>query len=663
MKLHIDLETYSSEELTTAGVYRYTEAIDFEILLFAYAFDDDPIKIVDLANGEEIPEHVIAALTDIIVEKHAHNAAFERICLRAYSYDIPASQWHCSAVKASYCGLPRSLAQVSAALDLGEEAKGAGTALINYFCKPCKPTKANGQRFRNFPHHDPEKWEEFKAYCKQDVIAERAVGRALEDHTIPDTERENYILDQKINDIGVRIDLPFAQKCVDIDTRFTDGVKAEMAQLTGLENPNSIPQLKKWLGKRFKREITCLDKEAVEALLEEILEDLDISEEGFKIIEALRFRKLLGKTSIKKYTAMLNCACLDERARGQLLFYGARTGRWSGRQIQLHNLVKNHLEELIKDRAAIAGMNYESVAVYFKDLSDILSQLVRTALIAKLGHTFIVSDFGAIEARVLSWLANEEWRMQVFRTHGKIYEASAALMFGVDIDTVTKGSDLRAKGKVSELALGYQGWLGAMIRMGGEKMGLSEEDMISLAKKWRKQNPAIVAFWGKLNAATIRCVKTKKDVRCGYGEKRLGNSLLFSCNKNSMRIELPSGRAIHYRDPCIVPGKYGDDSVSYFGKDSDNKVWGRVSLYGGKLAENITQAIARDLLADSMRDLDHRGFDICMHVHDETVVEVGKQQAPEALRGMCDIMSRENPWAKGLPLAADGYITEFYKKD
>ena len=663
MKLHIDLETYSSEELTTAGVYRYAEAIDFEILLLAFAFDDGPIHGIDLTNAESFPDILDRALLNPNVEKHAHNANFERQCLKAYGYDIPADQWHCSAVKASYCGLPRSLTQVSEALALGENAKGAGTALINYFCKPCKPTKANGQRFRNFPHHDPEKWEEFKAYCKQDVVAERAVGQALSAYEIPATERENYILDQKINDLGVRIDLPFAQKCVDVDIRFGNEIKGKMAKLTGLENPNSIAQLKTWLsvelqksGRRDPDEwIKSIDKEAVEALIEEILEDLDISDEGFRIVEALKFRKLLGKTSVKKYAAMLNCACIDDRARGLLQFYGARTGRWAGRLIQLQNLVQNHLEDLKGTRDKIQEWDYVTIVEEFESVPDMLSQLVRTALIAKLGHTFIVADFSAIEARVIAWLAGEEWRMRVFRTHGKIYEASAALMFGVPIENVTKGSDLRAKGKVAELALGYQGTKGALAKMGGEKMGLSEEDMDLIVKKWRRANPAIVQLWKDLEAAAKRALKTRKPTSC--------KGLIFDYDGQVLTIELPSGRKLFYQSPGFTLNKWNRESIYYWGQDSVTKRWVKIDTYGGKIAENVVQAIARDLLADSMRDLDRRGFDICMHVHDEVICEVGKQQAPEALRGMWRRMSQENPWAKGLPLAADGYITEFYKKD
>lgn len=680
MKLHLDIETYSSEELTTAGVYRYTEAIDFEILLFAFSYNDERTNIIDLANGEALPEIVVKDLLNPEVEKHAHNANFERQCLKVYGYDIPANQWHCSAIKASYCGLPRQLAQVSAALALGEDAKGAGTALINYFCKPCKPSRANGQRFRNFPHHDPEKWEEFKAYCKQDIVAERAVGQALSAYEIPTTERENYILDQKINDVGVRIDLPFAQKCVDVDTRFSNEIKGKMAELTGLENPNSPTQLKKWLsvelqksGRRGPDEwIESIDKEAVAALIEEILKDNCLTEKGYEVIaaspekipdydglnvvKALKFRKLLGKTSVKKYTAMLNCACLDDRARGLLQFYGARTGRWAGRLVQLQNLPQNHIDDLALAKNVILTGNYTYIIQHFEnDLPDTLSQLVRTGLIAKLGHTFIIADFNAIEARVIAWLAGEEWRMRVFRTHGKIYEASAALMFGVDINTVTKGSDLRAKGKVAELALGYQGAKGALAKMGGEKMGLSEEGMENIVKKWRRANPAIVALWKDLEAAAKRALKTGKPTSC--------KGLIFDYDGHVLTIELPSGRKLFYQSPGFTLNKWKQESIYYWGQDSVTKRWVKLDTYGGKITENVVQAIARDLLADPMRDLDRRGFEICMHVHDEIIVEVGKQQALEALRGMCDIMSRENPWAKGLPLAADGYITEFYKKD
>lgn len=685
--LHIDLETYSSEDLKTSGVYKYCESIDFEILILVYTLDDGPVRTLSLATGTEIPAEVDQALRDDRVQKHAHNANFERVCLIQYGYDIPASSWSCSAVKAAYCGLPRHLAGVSKALNLGEEAKSEGAALIRYFCGPIKPTKANGQRHRNLPAHDPEKWAKFCQYCAQDVVAEMAVVKALAGYTLPEIELENYELDQKINDAGVLIDLPFAKKAIEVDERRTAEVVESLRELTGMVNPNSDPQFKKWLLDKTGVVVPSLNKEGMDDLIDNFrgrttfsrkfyeivaLSPTKIPEyDGLDVVHALELRKLIKKASIKKYAAMVKGACLDSRVRGVFLFYGAHTGRWSARIVQLHNMTKNYMENLATAKEAIlTGANPED-QFSFEDLPSILSELIRTALIASRGKTFLVSDFSSIEARVLAWLAGAEWKLRVFRTHGKIYEAVAAQMFGVDIDSVTKGSDLRAKGKIAELALGFGGSKGALAKMGGEKMGLSEDDMVSIVKKWRKANPDIVAFWKTIEKAAKRAVRLGKPVLLDW--------LTFDYDGKALTIELPSGRKLFYQKPRFGLDKFDGECLTYLGARKGQFL--RIDVWGGTFVENIVQAIARDLLADAMRALDFEGFDIVMHVHDEAVCEtfdtnmiiqyedgseaaVGGGFAPATqLKTMCSIMSRESEWAPGLPLAADGYITPFYKKD
>ncbi len=647
--LHLDVETYSSENIKTAGVYRYTASPDFEIMLIAYAFDSEPIKIIDLANGEEIPPLLSQALKDENVKKHAHNVPFERQAFKKSGYDIPIDQWYCSLVKAAYCGLPLSLDKVSEALKLEEKGKlSTGKALIKYFCVPCKPTKVNGGRLRNFPWHAPEKWEEFKLYCIGDVEAEREIGNQLENYQIPKFERDNYILDQQINDRGIKIDLVLARNAYKIDNIRSGHLSKEMIALTGLENPNSPAQLKTWLSEKMGREVTTLAKGEIPAMLEE-------AGEG-EASEALRLRLKMAKSSTKKYTAMLNCVGAADRARGLFQFYGAnRTGRWAGRLVQLQNLPQNHIPDLEVARSIIYSGDYDLTDMVYEDISDLLSQLIRTTFIAKEGHTFSVADFSAIEARVIAWLAGEEWRMKVFRTHGKIYEASAAMMFGVPMEQVTKGSDMRQKGKIAELALGYAGSKGALMTMGGEKMGLSEEEMINIVSVWRQTNPNIVRLWKRVEAGAKRAIETKTPV--------VLNNLEFDYDGFYLTIKLPSGRKLFYKNPIFTLNKFGNRSIQYEGTVQLTRQWGFIDTYGGKLVENIVQAVARDLLADSMLRLNAKGFDIVMHVHDEAICEVPENRAKESLEEMCKIMGDPIPWAKDLPLVADGYVTNFYKKD
>ena len=651
MVLHIDTEAYSSEDIRSAGSYKYFEAPDFEILLVAYAFDNEPIKIIDLASGEILPLKFINALQDPNVQKYAHNAAFERRAFKAIGLGTQISNWSCSMVKAAYCGLPLSLGDVSKALALGEKGKlSTGKALIRYFCQPCKPTKANGMRSRNFSGHDPEKWQQFKEYCVNDVEAEREIGSLLSCYQLPESEKANYVLDQEINDRGILVDLEMASKAFNIDTHFSKEISERMIDLTGVENPNSPPQLKKWLSEAMKKDITSLAKDAIQPLIDEAGPGA--------VSDVLKLRKKLAKSSIKKYTTMLTCACGDDRARGLFQFYGAnRTGRWAGRLIQLQNLPQNHLEDLQGARDAIMSGDYDLVTTLYDDISSILSQLIRTAFIAKPKHTFAVADFSAIEARVIAWLAGEKWRMDVFNSHGKIYEASAAMMFNVPIEQVTKGSEYRSKAKVAELALGYQGALGALTQMGGEAMGLSEQEMRVIVKKWREANPKIVALWKEIEDCAKRAIKTKKKVI----SKHKGHA--FDSDGKALTIKLPSGRSLFYIEPSFTQNKFHQESIKYKGMNQTTKQWGDVETYGGKLVENIVQAIARDLLADSMLRLDQAGFKIVMHVHDEAVCEIPASCPGEQLKEMCSIMSEEVSWAPGLPLTADGYVTPFYKKD
>lgn len=650
--LHIDIETYSSVDIKTSGAYKYCESIDFDILMCAYAFDGEPIKMVDLAKGEQYPKEFIDALLDPTVEKHAHNANFERNAFRAIGYDVPIEQWFCSAVKAGYCGLPLSLEMVSEALKLEDKGKLAtGKALIRFFSVPIKPTKANGMRVRNFPEHDLEKWEEFKLYCINDVEAEREIGKRLEAYEIPDFERCNYILDQKINDRGILVDLQMAQNAKDIDDRSSDELYKKLVNLTGLDNPNSPAQLKSWLQEAMGEEITTLGKEALEAMMKRL-------EPGL-VLDVLKLRKKASKASTKKYVAMLSCAGQGGRVRGLFQFYGAnRTGRWAGRLVQLQNLPQNKLSDIELPRDLVINNDYDTMSMIFDDVSDTLSQLIRTTFIAGEGKTFCVADFSAIEARVLSWLANEKWRLDVFDTHGKIYEASASQMFNVPIEEVTKGSEYRAKGKNAELGLGYQGGVGALRRMGGEKMGLSEGEMMRIVKLWRKANPKIVKCWDEVGKAAVNCVKTGKTVV--LTEFR---NLKFDFDGKVLTITLPSGRKLFYQQAMIFTNNFGSEAVKYKGVDQITKKWWWVDSYGGKFVENIVQAIARDILADSMQRLDKAGFDIVMHVHDEVVAAVLASKSEEKLEEMCSIMGQEIPWAPGLPNAADGYITYFYKKD
>lgn len=654
--LFIDVETYSSVDIKESGAYKYIESPDFEILIIGYALDDNPVKIVDLAQGEEMPEELEEALFDPECIKVAHNAVFERLSFRRIGYNVPAEQWYCTSVKTAYCGLPLSLDGVSKALNLTDKKLDTGKALIKYFSCPCKATRVNGMRTRNYPEHAPEKWEMYKEYNKYDVLAEREIFKRLEAYIIPDIERKMYVLDQNINDRGILVDMELAESAIAVDNTYTSILTQHAQQLTGLENPNSPVQIMRWIEKTTGCVVMSLSKETMPDLMKEFADYPDV-------IELLNIRKKLSKTSIKKYYAMLNCAMKDHRVRGTFQFYGAnRTGRWAGRLLQLQNLSKNHISHIEVPREMIRARDWESVEMMYDDVADILSQLVRTALIASPGKVFSVADFSAIEARVISWLANEKWRMDVFRGDGKIYEATGTKMFNVPISAITKGSVLRDKSKISELALGYEGSLGALKRMGGERMGLSDTEMMSLVRKWRLANPAIVDMWKEIDEASKEAVRYQRPVSCTC------RNIIFDCNGKFMTIQLPSGRKLFYYGPKFKDKKIGRSMMPtrvlcYQGVVQETKQWGEIDTYGGKLTENIVQAISRDLLGNSMLNLEANDYHPVCHIHDEVLCEVPEENAQAYYEEMASIMGTPPEWASDLPLRADGYITPFYLKD
>jgi DNA polymerase bacteriophage-type len=646
--LSIDIETYSSVDLIKSGVYAYCESSDFEILLIAYAFDDEEVQIVDLASGEKMPADILKAMTDPTIIKTAYNANFERTCLAKYFHQpMPPDQWRCSSVHALMLGLPGYLDGVAKCLRLKDQKMREGKALIRYFSVPCKPTKVNEGRTRNLPEHDLDKWATFKDYCKQDVEVERQIRNKLEAFPITKVDQKLWELDQKINDEGVLIDKTLVFNAIQADKAFQDELFEEAVRLTGLENPNSPAQLKGWLLKQGV-EVNSLAKKKVEALMGEV--------ENPKVKRLLELRQAMSKTSVKKYEAMERSICHDQRIRGLLQFYGAnRTGRWAGRLVQIHNLPRNSLKDLQIARDLLKTGNFDTLELLFESVSDVLSQLIRTAFIPSQDHRFVVADFSAIEARVIAWLAGERWRMDVFQSHGKIYEASAAQMFKVPIETIDKGSPLRQKGKIAELALGYGGSKGALMQMGALEMGLTEDELPELVSAWREANPNIVKLWWGIEAAAIRAVKEKIVVKMQYG-------LTFHYTKGILFITLPSGRSLAYVRPRIgVDGRFGKEQLTYEGTEQGSKQWGRIPTYGGKLTENIIQAIARDCLAVSMLRLDEAGYRINFHVHDEVILDV--PVGTGSMEEVENIMGQSIDWAPGLPLGADSFETFYYKKD
>lgn len=650
--LHIDVETYSSEDIKKVGLYKYVESDSFELLLLAYSIDDNDTEIVDLTIDINLPDEFVQAFNTPGVVYHAHNSTFERVVLNKIGLRTEPGQWECSMIKAGMCGLPLSLGAVSEALQLGEDKEKlrTGKLLINYFCKPRKPTNRNQGRKRNLPEHAPERWEQFKEYCIRDVEAEKAVSDALKAYKMTPRERDMYVLDQKINDTGVLLDLEFAKAANDLHDDIFDRSMEAMSELTGLQNPNSIPQLTRWLSEQLGKTVKSVAKDKVADLLAEDVPDV--------VREVLNIRQKASKSSVKKYGTMLKTASdVDRRGRGFMQFYGAaRTGRWAGRLVQVQNLKRNYISGLVNAKEAI-HMGYDTATLLFDNVPDVLSQLIRTAFVAPEGHTFAVADFSAIEARVTAWLAEETWRLKVFRSHGKIYEASASRMFGIPIEKVTKGSDYRSKGKVAELALGYGGNLGALKQMGGEGMGLSDDEMTVIVRKWRQTSPNIVRLWKRLEHYAKTAVTTSEKIHWK------AKNITFNYDGTFLIVTLPSGRSIHYYKPEIRENRFGNPGLVYQGADQKTKKWKYLDTYGGKLTENIVQAIARDLLAESMLNLDDAGFKIVMHVHDEAIAEVPLKGSDEALDTMCTVMGRPISWAPGLPLSADGYLTPFYKKD
>lgn len=651
--LHIDLETYSDIDLTKAGLYRYVRSPAFEIMLLAYAYDAAPVQIIDLAAGEQIPEWMIQDLGDPKVKKVAHNAAFEINCLSQY-LPTDISQWYCTMVHAYYCGLPGQLGQLGRALGLAEDKRkmSVGKQLIKYFCVPCMPTKNNYGRTRNRWYHDRKKWDLFKSYCIRDVETEREVHQILEQHPFPEAEHYNWVLDQCINLNGVAVDQELISGALYISDQIQGELSGRARKITGLDNPNSVAQLKQWIRENSDLELEDLKKQTVADVL--------ANKSGDELIkEVLRIRKELGKMSVKKYEAMKTCMCPDGRIRGLLQFYGAnRTGRWAGRLVQVQNLPRNYLGTLDTARGLVKKGQTEALKAIYGNVPDTLSQLIRTAFIPGRGNKFLVADFSAIEARVLSWLAGEQWRLDIFKTHGKIYEASAATMFGVDIDLIKKGNPeyaLRGKGKIAELALGYQGGKGSLISMGALGMGLPEEELPDIVRRWRGSNQRIVAFW---HAVERYALDTVKNGTVGY----MPCGIAFDRDVDYLSIVLPSGRRLYYYKPEIRINDRGRDAVHFQGVNQKTKKWETISTYGGKLTENIVQAVARDLLANSLMNLHREGFNISFHIHDEVILEV-PEGSDRTLKEAISIMCRLPEWAAGLPLDADGFESYYYRKD
>ena len=641
-KISIDLETYSSVDLGKGGVYKYAESEDFEILLFAYSIDDGEVKVIDLASGDIIPEEILSALCDESIEKWAFNANFERVCLSRFLGErLSSKSWYCTMIWSAYLGLPLSLEKVGEVLKLDKQKMNEGKALIRYFSIPCKPTKTNGMRTRNLPHHDLGKWSTFKEYNQRDVETEMAIKKKLSAFPMPQSEWENYWVDQNINDRGILIDEVLVDSAIKFDEILREENMDRAIELTGLENPNSLLQLKEWLNKKGL-EIDSLAKKDVESALKNAEGDIK---------EVLELRQELSKSSVRKYDAMKNVKGKDNRARGLIQFYGAnRTGRYSGRLIQVQNLRRNNLKDLDLARSLVKNRDYETMEILYESPSDILSQLIRTAFIAKQGTRFIISDFSAIEARVLAWLAGEQWVLDAFENGEDIYCRTASRMFGVPVEKHGVNGHLRQKGKIATLACGYQGALGALKAMGGIEMGLSEDELQSIVDSWREANPNIVSLWWDIDSVVKRVVKTRT--------KEEYKSLVISYEKGILFIELPSKRRLAYPKAKIGINRFGGESIVYEGIVVGNK-WDKIESYGGKFVENIVQAIARDILAETMMRLEKKGFNIVMHIHDEVVIESDSSSIEE----INEIMSIVPIWAPGLSLEADGFESKFYKKD
>lgn len=641
--LSCDIETYSSTDLGKCGVYRYAQAADFEVLLFAYSVDGGEVRVIDLASGEQLPAEIRKALIDNAVTKWAFNAQFERVCLSRYFGEwLKPDTWRCTMVWSAYLGLPLSLEGAGAVLGLEKQKLKVGKDLIRYFSMSCNPTKANGGRTRNLPIHDPEKWQQFKVYNCRDVETEMAIQERLAKFPVPEDEWRNYILDQQINDRGILLDMDLVREAIRMDSRARDELTAMMRELTNLENPNSVVQLKGWFAEKGF-ETDSLDKAAVMELLEVVPEPLE---------RVLELRQSLAKSSVRKFAAMENAVCFDGRARGLLQFYGAnRTGRFAGRLIQVQNLPQNHLLDLKQARALVKSGDYEMVEVLYDSVPPILSELIRTAFVPKPGCSFIVVDFSSIERVVLAWLAGEKWVLDAYEAKKDLYIATASQMFNVPIDQIDKKNPLRQKGKVADLACGYGGSVGALVAMGALEMGLAEEELKPLVNTWRAANPNIVRFWWDVDRAAMKAVRKRTTAAV--------RGIRFSYRSGMLFITLPSERQLAYVKPRIGQNRFGGEAVTYEGTGNTKKRE-RIETYGPKLVENIVQAISRDLLCHAMRRLDGLGYSIVMHVHDEIVIEAPQDVSLDII---CRHMSEIPPWAPGLILRADGFECDFYKKD
>ena len=641
--LAIDIETYSDVSLPDCGVHRYAASEQFEILLFAYSLNDEPTRIIDLASGEKIPDKIMEYLTDDSVIKTAYNAAFERNCInRFFGLSLKPEGWRCTLVQASMLSLPLSLEGVGEALNLDKKKMSEGKDLIRYFCMPCKPTKANGGRTRNLPSDAPEKWELFKTYCIRDVDVEKQIRNKLTKFPIPDREQELYCMDQRINDRGIMVDQELIGHAVACDLLYKETVTKKAYEISGLENPNSVSQLKDWLNEKGI-EVDSLAKAAVEELVENTQGD---------VAEMLKLRLAMSKTSVKKYEAMERSVCPDGRVHGLLQFYGAnRTGRWAGRLVQIHNLPQNHMEDLELARSLVKEGRYDLVELLYDSTPDVLSELIRTAFVARPGCRFIVSDFSAIEARVMGYLAGEGWVMEEFRGTGKIYGQTASKMFHIPIEEITKGSPYRARGKVASLACQYGGAEGALISMGALNF-VEEEELKGLVQSWRTANPHIVNYWYEIDGAVKAAVKERKMTKVGM--------VTVYYQSGMLKIALPSGRVLSYVRPRMTVNRFGSESVSYEGIGTNRK-WTRIESYGAKFCENIVQATARDVLAEAMLRLEKKGFDIVCHIHDEVVLEV--PEGTSSVEEVNGIMAVCPDWCEGLPLKAAGFESPFYKKD
>lgn len=661
--LSIDIETKSSVDIGKAGLYRYAQSEDFEVLLFAYQMDDGEVELVDLAQGEQIPENVQLMLKDVAVVKHAYNAAFEWYCLNRAGYETPLEQWRCTMIHGLYCGYTAGLDATGKAIGLPQDKQKltTGKALIRYFCVPCKPTKSNGNRTWNLPRHAPEKWELFKEYCKQDVVTEHAILKRLNYFPVPEEEQELWQQDIRMNAFGVRVDSKLIEGALTIDGVSSAELTEEAINITGLQNPNSTAQLKVWVEKELSDsleadvELPGLRKEDVSMLLERN----DLSKEIRRVLE---IRQQLGKTSIKKYVAMETAKGTDDRVRGLTQYYGAnRTGRWAGRLVQLQNLPRNYLKTLDYARELVKTKNYDGIRFLYGNVPDTLSQLIRTAFIPSEGHKFVVADFSAIEARVIAWLAGEQWVNEVFATHGKIYEATASQMFHVPIEKIVKGNpeySLRQKGKVATLALGYQGGTAALIAMGALNMGLAEEELPDIVQRWRNANPRIRDLWYAVEQAALTTMQTAQPQGINGLIFRYEGELMYG--QSFLTVQLPSGRKLFYPKPFLKENQFGKMAIHYYTVGQQTKKWEVASTYGGKMTENIVQAIARDCLAETLRRIEQLGLQVVFHVHDEVIIDAPMEVTAEQI---CDLMAEPISWAPGLLLKGAGFESSYYMKD